>query len=60
VPTDGKGALLRLVIAYLNRTTGDGAVILTNSDVGYRAVMPLLERLQADAAFLGFLRSQAN
>ena len=46
--------------AYLNRTTGDGVVILTNSDNGYKAVLPVLEGLQGNAAFLRYLRSQID
>lgn len=44
--------------AYLNRTTGDGAVILTNSDNGAAVVLPILERLGADPAFVRYLKSQ--
>ena len=43
--------------AYLNRTTGDGAVILTNSDKGAAAVVPILERLGADPAFIAYLKA---
>jgi CubicO group peptidase (beta-lactamase class C family) len=44
--------------AYLNRSTRDGAVILTNSDNGYKIVLPVLERLNSSPAFLRFLRGQ--
>ncbi|WP_216595015.1 serine hydrolase domain-containing protein [Collimonas arenae] len=44
--------------AYLNRTSRDGAVILTNSDNGYKIILPVLERLNSSAAFLRFLRGQ--
>lgn len=44
--------------AYLNKTSRDGAVILTNSDHGWKAVLPVLENLQASPAFVAFLRSQ--
>lgn len=43
--------------AYLNRTTGDGAVILTNGEEGYKAVIPVLERLGTSAAFVTFLKA---
>jgi len=43
--------------AYLNRTTGDGAVMLTNSDNGAAVVLPILERLGAEPAFLRYLKS---
>lgn len=42
--------------AYLNRNSRDGAVILTNSDNGYKMVLPLLDRLGTSQAFLRFLR----
>ena len=44
--------------AYLNRTSHDGAVILTNSDNGYKIVLPVLERLNSSPAFLRYLRGQ--
>ncbi|MGB7192541.1 MAG: serine hydrolase domain-containing protein [Collimonas pratensis] len=44
--------------AYLNRTSRDGAVILTNSDNGYKIVLPVLERLNSSPAFLRYLRGQ--
>ncbi|MEO6918433.1 MAG: serine hydrolase domain-containing protein [Collimonas sp.] len=44
--------------AYLNRTTRDGAVILTNSDNGYKIIRPVLERLNSSQAFLRFLGGQ--
>jgi CubicO group peptidase (beta-lactamase class C family) len=43
--------------AYLNRTTGDGAVILTNSDNGAAVVLPILEWLGAEPALLRYLES---
>ena len=45
---------------YLNRTTRDGAVIFTNSDIGYKMVLPLLELTHASPAFLRFLRGQMD
>jgi hypothetical protein len=46
--------------AYLNRTTRDGAVIFTNSDNGYKIILPLLDRLNTSPAFLNFLRGQID
>lgn len=43
--------------AYLNRTTGDGAVILTNGEEGYKMVIPVLEMLGISAKFDAFLKS---
>lgn len=44
--------------AYLNRTSRDGVVIFTNSDNGYKVILPLLDRLNTSPAFLRFLRGQ--
>jgi CubicO group peptidase (beta-lactamase class C family) len=44
--------------AYINKTSREGAVIMTNSDHGWKAVMPVLENLKASPAYLAFLRSQ--
>jgi len=46
--------------AYLDKTTGDGAVILTNGEHGDKCVLPLLERYGAVPAFLAYLRDRAN
>jgi CubicO group peptidase (beta-lactamase class C family) len=46
--------------AYLDPATGDGAVILTNSDKGGNIVIPILERLGARAAFVRYLKSEAS
>jgi hypothetical protein len=46
--------------AYLNRASRDGAVILTNSDNGWKAIIPVLEELNASPAYLAFLRSQVR
>jgi hypothetical protein len=46
--------------AYLDRSTKDGAVILTNSDNGAKIVLPVLEHLNASPELLGYLRSQMN
>lgn len=43
--------------AYVNRTTGDGAVILTNGEEGYKAIIPVLERLGTSEVFLAFLKA---
>lgn len=42
------------------RRTRSGTVILTNSPDGYRAVLPVLESIGADARFVGMLRAQAS
>ena len=44
--------------AYLDRVTGDGVVILTNSDNGAGVVMPILKATHADAAFVAYLKAQ--
>ena len=44
--------------AYIDRATGDGVVILTNSDNGAGAVMPVLEATHADPAFVAYLKAQ--
>jgi hypothetical protein len=48
------------IFVYLNKSTQDGAVIFTNSDVGYKMVLPVLEMTGADPAFLHFLRGQMD
>lgn len=45
---------------YLNRATKDGVVIFTNSDVGYKMVLPILELTDTNPAFLRFLRGQMD
>lgn len=46
--------------AYLNRATRDGVVIFTNSDNGYKIVLPLLDRLGTSPAYLRYLRGQID
>lgn len=46
--------------AYLNRKTKDGVVIFTNSDVGYKIILPILDRTNTNPAFLKFLRGQMD
>ena len=46
--------------AYLNRTSQDGVVIFTNSDNGYKVILPLLNRLNTSPAFLLFLHGQID
>jgi CubicO group peptidase (beta-lactamase class C family) len=46
--------------AYLDKTTGDGAVILTNGEHGDKIVQPLLERLGANTVLLSYLRDRAE
>ena len=44
--------------AYVNRTTGDGAVILSNGEEGYNLIIPILERLRSSQVFVSFLKGQ--
>lgn len=46
--------------AAINRATGDGIVILTNSDNGWRVILPILERTDSDPKLIAFLRGQMN
>lgn len=45
---------------YLDRARRNGTVVFTNSDVGYKMVLPVLELTRADPAFLAFLRGQMD
>jgi CubicO group peptidase (beta-lactamase class C family) len=46
--------------AYLDRTSGDGTVILTNGDNGGAVVLPILDDLHARKEFVAFLRAQVH
>lgn len=46
--------------AYVIPRTGEGAVILTNSAVGYKVVVPILEAMGTQPRFLAYLRAQAD
>lgn len=46
--------------AAINRASGDGIVILTNSDNGWRVILPILERTRSDPRLIAFLRGQMN
>lgn len=46
--------------AAIDRTSGDGIVILTNSDNGWRVILPILERTDSDPKLIAFLRGQMN
>lgn len=46
--------------AYLDMTTCDGAVILTNGEHGDKSVLPLLTRYGAAPAFLAYLRDRSD
>jgi CubicO group peptidase (beta-lactamase class C family) len=46
--------------AWLDKSTGDGAVILTNGEHGDKIVLPVLEQQGAPAAFLAYLRARAS
>jgi CubicO group peptidase (beta-lactamase class C family) len=45
--------------AYMNLTTRSATVIFTSSDQGGDMVLPILERIAADPAFVAFLRKLA-
>jgi CubicO group peptidase (beta-lactamase class C family) len=45
--------------AYVIPRTGEGLVILTNNQAGYRAVLPLLEQVGTHPRFLAYLRALA-
>lgn len=46
--------------AYLNRSTGAGVVIFTNSGNGYKIILPVLEQLNTNSDFVRFLRGQID
>jgi CubicO group peptidase (beta-lactamase class C family) len=46
--------------AAIDRPSGDGIVILTNSDNGWRVILPILERTGSDPKLIAFLRGQMN
>lgn len=46
--------------AAIDRASGDGIVILTNSDNGWRVILPILERTRSDPKLIAFLRGQMN
>jgi CubicO group peptidase (beta-lactamase class C family) len=46
--------------AYIIPRTGEGAVILTNSAVGYKVVIPILKAIGTQSRFLAYLRAQAD
>ncbi|WP_333838388.1 serine hydrolase domain-containing protein [Novosphingobium sp.] len=46
--------------AAIDRVSGDGIVILTNSDNGWRVILPILERTGSDPKLIAFLRAQMN
>lgn len=46
--------------AAINRKSGDGIVILTNSDNGWRVILPILERTKSDPKLIAFLHGQMN
>jgi len=47
-------------LAYWTPATRSGTVILTNSPDGHRAVLPVLDLVGADPAFVALLRAQAS
>lgn len=46
--------------AAIDRPSGDGIVILTNSDNGWRIILPVLERTGSDPKLIAFLRGQMD
>ncbi|OWK33216.1 esterase EstB [Sphingomonas dokdonensis] len=46
--------------AAIDRASGNGIVILTNSDNGWRVILPILERTGSDPKLIAFLRGQMN
>ena len=46
--------------AAIDRASGDGIVILTNSDNGWRVILPILERTGSDPKLIAFLRGQMS
>lgn len=46
--------------AAIDRASGDGIVILTNSANGWRVILPILERTRSDPKLIAFLRGQMN
>lgn len=46
--------------ATIDRVSGDGMVILTNSAQGWRLILPLLELTHADPTLVRFLRAQID
>lgn len=46
--------------AAIDLASGDGIVILTNSDNGWRVILPILERTVSDPKLIAFLRGQMN
>lgn len=47
-------------LAYWSPSTGSGTVILTNSENGNRAVLPVLDLIGANPEFVALLREQAS
>jgi len=46
--------------AAIDRASGNGIVILTNSDNGWRIILPVLELTGSDPKLIAFLRGQMN
>ena len=46
--------------AAIDQASGDGIVILTNSDNGWRVILPILEQTGSDPKLIAFLRAQMN
>jgi CubicO group peptidase (beta-lactamase class C family) len=46
--------------AYVTPETGEGLVILTNGDEGYKVVLPIMEAVGADPRILAYLRTHVE
>ncbi|WP_240959436.1 serine hydrolase domain-containing protein [Novosphingobium olei] len=46
--------------AAIDRASGNGIVILTNSDNGWRIILPVLQATASDPRLIAFLRGQMN
>jgi CubicO group peptidase (beta-lactamase class C family) len=46
--------------AAIDRARGDGIVILTNSDNGWRVILPILAQTRSDPRLIAFLRGQMS
>jgi CubicO group peptidase (beta-lactamase class C family) len=47
-------------LAFITPATGEGLVILTNGDEGYKVVLPIFEAVAADPRILAYLRAQVE
>ena len=47
-------------LGYIDLSDRSGTVIFTNSAIGYRTVLPILDLLGKNPEFVAYLRSQAG